>query len=346
MATRDALLNAGRKASKVLLDFDARHRIQDGYTRIDPVAIAENAGVPVMYQYLDKLLGAFLNHGRPGILVNVARSPGLVHMTCAHELGHFFLNHEPTADIQLDYGELAVSAEQEADQFAYSLLAPQWLLVNIMKRKGWSLNSLANPIVLYQLSLRLGTSYTSIIWALVRLKFLNIDVAREVVKLQPKMIKRNLTKKLSDQEGFADVWLLDESDKDAVLEPRANDLFIFELKGTPSSGYLWSMDEIRSEGFNVNPILHDNQLEPTKQHFGKNASVGGITPLQFLVARQKDKQVSYDRRTSFSMTERRPWLSERADDPKFNFSAEYENLDVGINRLERLQLLDQVKAGA
>ncbi|HOX70076.1 MAG TPA: hypothetical protein PKV56_19730, partial [Burkholderiaceae bacterium] len=70
MNLRDQLLQASKRASAVLADVGAQQRVRDsGYSRIDPVAIAEGGGVPVMVRPLDKLLGAFLNpEGSPGIL--------------------------------------------------------------------------------------------------------------------------------------------------------------------------------------------------------------------------------------------------------------------------------------
>jgi Zn-dependent peptidase ImmA (M78 family) len=346
MATRTALLDAGRRAGEILRDFDARRRIDDGYTRIDPVKIAENAGVAVMYQRLDKLLGAFVNQERPGIIVNVARAPGLVHMTCAHELGHYFLDHEPTADVIVDYGRTAASVEQEADQFAYSLLAPQWLLIKIMKRKGWTRDSFTNPTIVYQLSLRLGTSYTSTVWTLVRLGLLASEYAQQMADLQPKKIKQSLAGQHAAPDGTADVWFLDETDRDAILEPHKNDAFVFELKSNAGAGYLWSMDEIQSEGFIVEPVLNDVRHQPVMQHFGKDPLVGADASLRFIISRPQSKQINYDGRTPFRMVEHRPWMPPASDDYRCQFAAEYESLEVGVDKAERLRRLNEAKADA
>lgn len=345
MVLRTALLDATRRAAEVLRDNDAQGRIAGGYTRIDPVKIAERAGVAVMFQPLEKLLGAFISDGRPGIIVNVARPPGLVHMTCAHELGHFFLDHQPTADLQVDYSAAAASVEQEADQFAYSLLAPQWLIVQIMKRKGWTISSLSDPAVVYQLSLRLGTSYSSTVWTLNRLKLLANGSAQSMSNLQPKKFKQQLSGQESRADGNADVWLLDESDRDVILEPHVNDVFVLELKSNAGAGYTWSADEIRSEGFRVElPGDNDVRTQPVDEYFGKDPLVGHERPVRFTVSRPDSRHIAHDAVTSFAMVEHRPWLPPAEDDPRCEFAAEYERLSAGLDPTERARRLEEARA--
>lgn len=344
MATRTALLDATRRASEILRDVNAQRRISEGYTRIDPVRIAESVGVTVMLQRLDKLLGAYINEGRPGVLVNVDRPAGLVHMTCAHELGHFFLRHRPTADLNIDYGDTASSTEQEADQFAYSLLAPQWLIARVMQRKGWTIAALSNAGVVYQLSLRLGTSFTSTVWTLARMKWLSYDAAQRMVKIQPKKLKLDLAEQGAASKRNTDVWLLDESDRDVILEPHKNDLFVFQLKSNLGAGYMWSLDEIQSEGFSVEPVRNDITADPAKRHFGSDPAVGGDGSLRFIVSRPENKHVAFDARTSFAMVEHRPWLPPAQDDNRYQFAAEYERLDSGVNRAEQQLRLEEAKA--
>lgn len=132
MIARGTALKVARLAAEVLANPHTRARLADGYTRIDPIAIAEDEGINVMVRPLDKLLGAFLREDSVGILLNHRRPAGMFHMTCAHELGHFFLGHGTNTDEQIDYGSGANEIELEADQFAYSLMAPLALVVKVL----------------------------------------------------------------------------------------------------------------------------------------------------------------------------------------------------------------------
>ncbi|WP_413443682.1 ImmA/IrrE family metallo-endopeptidase [Herbaspirillum frisingense] len=323
----------------------AKERIDAGYTRVDPLKIAELSGVAVMFQRLDRLLGAYINEDRPGIIVNVDRPPGLVHMTCAHELGHHFLNHEATSDIQIEYSNGAATVEQEADQFAYSLLAPTWLLNNILRRKGWTTGSLSNPSNIYQLSLRLGVSFTSMVWTLNRLKIISKHVAHNVINLAPKELKLALTGTELAVKGHADVWLLDSSDRDVILEPRANDVFVLELENNAGAGYCWSVDEIRSAGYHVEvPSNKDVRTAPVDQNFPPDTLVGRRSSMRFTVSRPEDKAIEYGTQTPFSMIEHRRWQPSAEGQHRYNFAAEYEQMSTGLTSSEKSQRIEEAKA--
>lgn len=280
MIQRDAALRVARLAGEVLEDSQARLRLSDGYTRVDPIGIAEGEGIDVMVRPLDKLLGAFLREDRIGILLNSQRPTGMFHMTCAHELGHFYLNHGSTADEQLDYPSHASTFELEADQFAYSLMAPQWLIVHVLKAQRWKWKSLQDPAILYQLSLRLGLSYTAMLWSVARMGRLEAATARALANITPAEIKRALVPQGTVLGPNQDIWRVGPSDKEAILEPRPDDHIVMELPSHAAAGYLWSVTDAQQEGYVLKPIFFDGRTRP-RSVGGSDVPVGGTAVVRY-----------------------------------------------------------------
>ena len=339
MVDRNTLLKIGQRAAAILRDAGADDRIKDGFTRVDPLAIADWAQVWVMLQPLERLLGAFVRQDVPGILINAERPPGLIHMTCAHELGHFFLGHETTCDEQLDYGNTAEAKEREADWFAYHLLIPRWLVINIVRRKGW-LARLHDPGVLYQLSLRLGTSFTATIWTLWHLQLLRTSYAETAIlaRTPPRSIKHGL---LPDGIGAGgDVWLLDAADKNAILEPRAGDRFMLEMPTHASAGYLWSLDEARQAGYSMQPVTELAPSAPIRSD--ADVLVGGTMVQRYLVSPPADADAERpSARVDFAFKERQPWRPDATTADGFRTSARFEDLEPGLSALTRERLLTE-----
>ena len=250
---RQRLLDASTKAGEVHREAGSEARIASGFSRINPLKVAEDAGVAVMSKPLDKLLGAFLRESRAGILLNSERPIGMMHMTCAHELGHYFLGHLTTTDERLDYADTDSVPEQEANQFAYSLMAPRWLVLRGIRAKGWVKADLLRPAIVYQLSLRLGISFTAMAWALARLRFITNTEAGHLSLAKPKALKEEVLPSGVSLPRNADVWVLDSRDKNWVIEPRSTDRFLVDLPSHATAGYLWWIGELAGEGFYVEP---------------------------------------------------------------------------------------------
>jgi IrrE N-terminal-like domain len=337
MAVRGELLGAGRRAAAVLDAAGARRRVEEGYTRVDPFAVAALDGVPVLARPLDRLLGAFLREDQPGIIVNSARPIGLVHMTCAHELGHYYLGHRTTADETIDYGTEAKLQERQADWFAYMLLTPRWLLARLMAHKGWSAASFQDAAIIYQLSLRMGVSFTGAVWSLHRNNVLRLDSARQLAKTPPVQIKRSLAQIDLEDPINQDVWLLDVHDRNLVLEPRENDKFVVQLPSRVSAGYLWSLDEAAHEGFELRPMLVDGSKPMPKPADGYQ--VGGVKPALFRLERSS-AGAPEDARLSFR--ESQPWRPASSGDPSFGLSARFESITEGLTAESRERLVQEV----
>jgi hypothetical protein len=297
------------------------------------------AGLAVMKRPLEDLLGGFFRDLQSGILVNTARPPGMVHMTCAHELGHFFLGHESTLDKVIEYDASGQQYEKEADWFAYSLLMPQWLIVNVARQKGWTAADFKNPITLYQLSLRLGTSYTATLWSLVRLGLLHLS-ASEIQALQrtvPQLLKRKIAPWLA-HETISDVWLLNERDKDRVLEPRATDRFVIDLPDHSSSGFLWDVGQAREAGFTLRPITTETPAPGFDQV--RNIVVGGLDRQRYALEHSfEPDSVLPEEILKFDFSERQPWRGPESNRDGFKVSAEFESMREGLDAQSRERLL-------
>jgi Zn-dependent peptidase ImmA (M78 family) len=350
MAPRDPLFEASKKANEVIEDLSLKDRIRDGgYMRVDPAQIAATVNVQVMYKKLDKLLGGFIRErSNPGILVNCDRPRGLMHMTCAHELGHFFLDHESSADQEIYHGTSASMVERTADQFAYSLLAPRWLVAKTMNERKWTTADLVQPHVVYQMSLRLGVSFKAMVWSLNRLKLLKDPVTLALDKIQPKALKLQTLRGAELEHANADVWVLDPADKERVLEPGYGDRFVLELPNHAGSGHLWSVDDLRSEGFTLQPFTADGrQRDPVQS---RNAIVGsGSATLPYVLdppemyrrPAEKDEDLDpiYARRREVSLQEVTPWLPASQPMDIFAFNTEFEPIREGFSVSEREKLV-------
>jgi Zn-dependent peptidase ImmA (M78 family) len=117
----------------------------------------------------------------------------------AHELGHLYMRHQLSLDDEdiLRRAPFSVSShaehyEREADAFASMVLAPAWLLALIVQRQKWPADALADPRTAYQLSLRLGTSYSATCYALERHKGITCAQRERLLSFEPKAIKRGL----------------------------------------------------------------------------------------------------------------------------------------------------------
>ncbi|PHP86348.1 hypothetical protein CFB52_017330 [Burkholderia sp. AU18528] len=347
---RDDLLQAGRRAAEVLDEFRAKDRIRDGYTRVDPAQLASEADVTVMFRPLEKLLGGFLREdGEAGILVNVLRPRGLMHMTCAHELGHYFLGHESNTDETVDIGTNAALVEQQANQFAYSLLAPRWLVIAVMRMKGWSKEHLNDPTIVYQLSLRLGMSFEAMAWSLVRLGVLSTLSATRTLGQKPKTLKlAALNIDDVSEKVPGDVWILDKTDKDRIIEPASTDRFVVDLPNHAAAGHLWTIDELRCEGFTLEPFVQDARMVSDRED--RVIRVGGLgagTTMRYALTPTIDlssnSTIDHNRRSTISVHEITPWSRKPEIQDSLAFSAEFDDVNDGLSRPERTRRLNSVR---
>jgi Zn-dependent peptidase ImmA (M78 family) len=312
--SREAILKGSKAAYTLHLDMGMREPIERaGGGRIDVFNAVASLGGTLMFQKLDKLLGAYLPAKEPGVLVTTQRTLPIQRFTCAHELGHLYLRHEPSLD---DEGILRrapfsttsklSSQEREADAFASMFLAPAWLLALLADRHHWTAKLLGDPVIAYQLSLRLGTSYAATCYILERQKTISRHQREQLLSIEPRSIKASLLTDYQPPDWRSDVWLLTDRDEGAFIEGGRSDLFVVRLPESSGAGYVWDFDELAAAGFAV--VADDQETE-------RPEAVGGILTRR-VTARSESRT-----RGRVTLQETRPWLPKK---PLHEFHLQYD----------------------
>lgn len=312
------------KAAELLVEF-GYHEALMPTQRVDVFDCIDQAGAKLGFESLDaRLLGGFVKlHGFVGIILNTKNSLCIQRFVAAHELGHFVLGH-PT---HFDYENILLrgpivdgrvsrnvaSEEREADAFASRFLLPSRLINTHMDLQGWEPRDLMQPEILYQASLRFGSSYAGAVYGLERENLIDSSMRRELLNFDSENLKRSLLddQPLPDLER-SDVWLLTDNDEGSVIEAGRDDLFLLKLKEDTGAGYVWSFDEMGKAGF---AILKDGR-EPLPNDPLPNEGVGSPN-IRSVLARAQNPTI--ESRT-LTLTECRPWNPE--DDPQ-HFNIHY-----------------------
>src|SRR4051794_32273899 len=252
-AVRKGTLAAARLHRDLGTEARVKHASGGGVDVFDAVA---RLRIPLLLRPLKGLLGAYLSDPMPGVLVTTERPLNIQRFTAAHELGHWAFKHRPSLDDETILRRSPFAArpgydfqEVEADAFAIAFLLPRWLIAHHCQRHGWTTTTLRRPDVVYQLSLRLGSSYEATCWTLQRYNFVTPSVARSLVAAQPRDLKAALLGDYKPPNFRGDVWLLTEQDQGAEISGSQADLFVLRLPEHSGGGYLWNFDQLKDTNF-------------------------------------------------------------------------------------------------
>ncbi len=302
MADNRGAILAGAKAAHALhRDLGVREHLErTAGGRVDVFGAIGKLGATLMFRPLDKLLGAYVPAEEPGVLITTQRTLPVQRFTGAHELGHVYMRHEPSLDDEgilrrapFDTRSRLQPQEQEADAFASMFLAPAWLLALIVQRQGWPAQALADPATVYQLSLRLGTSYSATAYVLERHKAISRQQRERLLSFEPKHIKRHLLEGYEPPDWRSDVWLLTDRDEGVLIEGGRHDLFVVRLRENSSAGYLWDFDALKVAGFAL--VADDQEVDDP-------SLVGGV------LTRRVTARSSQRAHGEVTLQESRPWL--------------------------------------
>ncbi|MCV7211156.1 ImmA/IrrE family metallo-endopeptidase [Mycolicibacterium canariasense] len=171
----------------------------------------------LMYQPLPTLFGVYL-HGAttgPGIMVNNALTRAVRRHTAAHELGHHRFGHQSSIESGADAENPSASLratrrggwsdeEKVAEAFASWFLMPRRAVVAVCSEMG--MTAPRAPAQVYQLALRLGTTFAATVRHLGVLKLISQAQARSWAAVSPAVLKRQLAGDGITSTRGLDVW--------------------------------------------------------------------------------------------------------------------------------------------
>src|ERR1700733_1717919 len=249
---RDAILEGARAAAKLHRQFELRRIVEAQGSNVDVFGAIVKEKIPLMFRPLEGLLGAFLPGPVPGIIVTTQRPLSVQRFTGAHELGHAAMGHQTSLDDESmltrsespswDYDPL----EAAANSFATAFLLPKWLLISQAARHHWTRRDLSRPVVVYQVSLRVGASYQATCLALFRHGLIDDGTFGTLRNVEVKSLKRELLDGYELENWYPDVWVLTESDEGSTIEGDARDAFVVRLRENSGAGYLWNVEDLKN----------------------------------------------------------------------------------------------------
>lgn len=255
MDKKDAVLQAVTKATGIRKNFS-----HDSWAGFDLIEVVKELDIPLVFRSLDSLWGATVSsEDYKGIIINSKLPRQVQRFTLAHEIGHIILDHENSFDHEEDLKMSPRASKRNnrpmeeiaADEFASELLGSKSFIARNVRARNWGVSDLQERDNLYQLSLRLGLSFTATCWTLEEHDILEYDFAKGLVdNTTVKDVKTSFLNQSIDIKGHDDVWKLDAGDDDLVLEAGPDDIFVIKLSEKASSGYTWDGIE-KNPGINV-----------------------------------------------------------------------------------------------
>jgi len=258
VSRRNAILTGVARASELHEKLGIRKTLADGDGAVDVLGAIQAVGLFIMFRPLRGLLGAYVpTRAVCGVLITTRRDLHVQRFTAAHELGHHVLEHK-TLSLDQNVGFVGRGEsskydyqEIEADAFAAEFLLPRWLIAAHLRRQKWGRTQLLLPDVTYQLSLRLGASYSATCWALLTQKFLTRSAIDKLLAIEPKVTKQRALPDIEPEDWHRDVLIVSEKDRGSQILGSPNDLIIIALEEHVAGGYTWDADGVGRAGMTL-----------------------------------------------------------------------------------------------
>ncbi len=310
-----AIRHATLEAARLHRDLGIQAKVARGTGRVDVYDTIARLNVPLFFTHLDGLLGVYLREPSPGVLVTTERPQSQQRFTAAHELGHHYLGHKPSLDEEDDMLRRAPfqirtdddPQEVEAEAFAAVFLLPRWLLDLHCDRQHWTDADLHDPVNVYQLALRVGTSFKATVWTLHRYDVFDRGTAKAMADVELKRVKQEILRGYEPANYRGDVWLLTDRDADMRIEGGPGDLVVVRLTEHSGAGYLWRVESLDGEALAV--------VADGREPIGDDDGVGGPT-LRRITAAARARATG-----AFRLAEARPWAPSA---PLNTFAVDYD----------------------
>ena len=324
-----AILEGIAKANKLHREFGIRESIEENSSQVDVFQVITDLNIPLIFRPLEGLLGAFLPNPA-GIIVTTERTQSIQRYTAAHELGHALLGHRVSLDQEgvLGRGPVGIpfdydAQEAAAESFAAEFLLPKWLYIHHAAKHKWSRSELRNPEVVYQLSLRVGASYSATCWGLLNHRILRRNEVRRLLDTKVKSIKEASGARDFLENSWGNIWQLSLDDIGGVIDGGGDDVFLIALEENSQGGYLWDTKAIQENSF----LLLSDQ-----NRYSNEPVVGGKAYRHIVV--KSDTPMST---TMLNLCERRPW-EKGGNNSCFSVSFNLEDKEQGMSHCLRRKL--------
>lgn len=296
-----AIRRATLEAARLHRDLGIQAKVARGSGRVDVYDAIARLNVALFFTHLDGLLGVYLREPSPGVLVTTERPQSQQRFTAAHELGHHYLGHRPSLDREEDMLRRAPfqartdddPQEIEAEAFAAVFLLPRWLLDWHCERQAWTDLDLRDPVNVYQLALRVGTSFKATVWTLHRYDVFDRATARVMADFKLKHVKQEILRGYEPENYRGDVWLVTDKDAEMRIEGGPGDLVVVRLPEHSGAGYLWRVESMDGEALAV--------VADGREAIDNEEAIGGPT-LRRITAAARDRA-----KGAFRLAETRPW---------------------------------------
>ena len=301
VSRRDAILTGVARASDLHKKLGIREALAHGDGAVDVLGAVQRLGLFLMFRPLDGLLGAYVpTRALSGMLVTTQRDLHVQRFTAAHELGHHILEHKALSlDREVGFvgrGEVSKHDPQEieADAFAAEFMLPKWLIVAHLRRQKWGREHLNQPDFVYQLSLRLGASYSATCWALLSQDFLDRRAVKRLVDTEPKTAKQRALPDIKPNDWHRDVWVVSEKDQGAHILGSPDDLIVLALDEHVAGGYTWDANGVARAGLTLEK---DARID---EHAGR---IGGAVKRRLVIQGAGKKHLHLEERRAWDRSQ-------------------------------------------